>query len=125
MTQILRFVEQKVVWKNNTGNDVLDGCTKEYLQLLVMELLSDSGLKLKTRSLVGISFPNTFSGNELVEWLEQHELLTNAQAMKLAQKLLDAHLISHSSTDLLPFTRACWYTFSPNAQAMWYNNLSM
>jgi len=112
------LLEQRVPW-SGSASDSIEGFNNDFMQQLIMVLLSqERGIRLKTRSLVGKSFPNTFSGTELVDWLEDKEGVPTSVAMKVGQKLLDAHYISHSSTDLLPFTKACWYTFTNNAYAL-------
>jgi len=111
-TNAFNFYPQKLSLKSSLEDESILGVTAEYLKDLNQELRDpDGGMVLRNRTILNIVFASTFKGLELIEWLQSKKKINQGQALKIAQKLLDAHYISHSSTDLLPFTRVCWYTF--------------
>jgi len=54
-------------------------------------------------------FKNVFSGKEALNCLQMEEQLSRKEAKQVANIFLKMKLVSHLSTDLLPFTESCFY----------------
>jgi len=69
-------------------------------------------LDLQTKSFLGLKFEKAFSGAEVTRWLKLNGFAKDQKtAEKIGSQLLSMKIISHCSSDKLPFTKACYYTF--------------
>lgn len=83
----------------------------------VLCLASKIVILLETKSFLGLKFANAFSGKDCVRYLKQNNLAKDEkQAVRLGNKLLNQKMISHCSSDKLPFTTSCFYTFTTPKQ---------
>eukprot|EP01125_Pyxidicula_operculata_P009952 TRINITY_DN3275_c0_g1_i2.p1 TRINITY_DN3275_c0_g1~~TRINITY_DN3275_c0_g1_i2.p1 ORF type:complete len:242 (+),score=15.07 TRINITY_DN3275_c0_g1_i2:324-1049(+) len=71
----------------------------------------DNSLPLQEKQFVGLKFQDAFSGYELLDWMISTFSLSKTVAKSFATQLLDNKLISHCSSDKLPFTKQCFYQF--------------
>jgi len=55
------------------------------------------------------TFKNVFKGKDAMIWLEKEEKLSKQDAKKIGNFFLKKKLIVHVSSNLLPFTEACFY----------------
>lgn len=70
-----------------------------------------SPLELKLKSFLGLKFNDAFSGKACVRWLKQNKFARDEkQAFRIGNEFLKLKLISHCSSDKLPFTTSCYYT---------------
>jgi hypothetical protein len=72
------------------------------------------GVRIGDNTFLGKTWGNCFIGSELEQWLiENVKGLNPKEAHALCQQLLKLKYINHVSTNLLPFTRACFYRIDP------------
>jgi len=69
------------------------------------------GVYVGEQSWVGMKFQNVFKGLDAVEWLMSNLDITRKEAHKIGKKLIKRKLITHMSSNLIPFTEACFYQF--------------
>jgi len=71
------------------------------------------GLQTGSRTWMLLTVDNAFKGSELLDWLIQTGFSsTKPHAKEIATYFLSRSLISHCSSDSLPFTSACFYQFT-------------
>jgi len=115
-TSTLALYEQLVSSTEPPEIDCVEGITEEDLANLLVALKDPyDGVFLKDRKLAWSAYPRTFSGSELLQWLHRYTRLNEKQALEVAGMMLARKYFKHSSTDLLPFTAACWYAWTPDA----------
>jgi len=82
----------------------------------IFRLLSDEkkGVRVGDNVFLRMTYPNCFKGSEVEEWLLANlSNVTSKEAYSVAQKLFKKGYINHVSSNLIPFTRACFYRFDP------------
>jgi len=80
----------------------------------IFNSLSDEkkGVRVGDNIFLGKSFASCFKGSEAEQWLiENVKGLTSKEAFALGNQLIKTKYMYHVSTNLLPFTRACFYRF--------------
>jgi len=106
---------------NNSGYPIQtnDQSDKESRQLSVRqeELLKKvrdptTGVEVKEQIFIGMKFPNAFKGAKMVKWFMLTEDMTRKDAFATGAAFLKHKKISHCSSDILPFTAACFYRFT-------------
>jgi len=72
----------------------------------------ENGITLSDKTFMLKKFEKVFSGSEATVWMNNSLGLDSKESKKICNDLLKAKLISHCSSDLLPFTEVCFYRLS-------------
>eukprot|EP01130_Rhizamoeba_saxonica_P010693 TRINITY_DN4407_c0_g1_i2.p1 TRINITY_DN4407_c0_g1~~TRINITY_DN4407_c0_g1_i2.p1 ORF type:complete len:443 (+),score=104.93 TRINITY_DN4407_c0_g1_i2:96-1424(+) len=69
------------------------------------------GVNISNKKILSKKYKNVFVGKKAISWMVNKYKIPKSKALAVGQTLLDFGLVSHCSSDKLPFTAACWYRF--------------